>query len=308
MTHVLLLLVCLLAGTALRGSGRLPEGGHTALNAVVINVGLPAFTLAQLGDVHWSRDMLLPVALPWLMFGLGFVVFVTAGRIMRLEPGTTGALMLCGGLANTSFVGLPMIAAFYGSEHLATGMVMDQLGTYLILNTLGVAVALAYGRQARHEPLGQAARRALHVLSSYPPFLALLATVVLLPFGLPPPVSELARSLGSIVVPLALMSVGAQLRLGSASDVARPLALGLAFKLIAAPLALLGGSVALGLHGRSLEVGLFETAMGPQIGASIVALQHGLDRRVITAMVAFGLLLSFLTVPGWRVALGFLFQ
>ena len=48
------------------------------------------------------------------------------------------ALMLAGGLANTSFVGLPMIEAFFGAPSMATGILIDQLGTYLVLSTLGI--------------------------------------------------------------------------------------------------------------------------------------------------------------------------
>ena len=60
--------------------------------------------------------------------------------------------MLVGGLANTSFVGLPMIEAFYGTADLPIGILIDQLGTYLVLSTLGIAVAAYYGGRYRLKP------------------------------------------------------------------------------------------------------------------------------------------------------------
>lgn len=39
--------------------------------------------------------------------------------------------------------------------------------------------------------------------------------------------------------------------------------------------------------------------MGPQIGGSIVALKHGLDRPLVILMVGIGIPLSFATLPFW---------
>lgn len=55
----------------------------------------------------------------------------------------------------------------------------------------------------------------------------------------------------------------------------------------------------LGLGGRVAQVTVFEAAMGPQIGGSIVALKHGLDRPLVILMVGIGIPLSFATAPLW---------
>lgn len=305
MSNLLLLALCLATGVLLRSTGRLPEGGVAALNAVIINVALPALTLTQLQALRPDPALLLPVALPWLMFLLGVAFFHLVGRGLRLSSATSGALMLCGGLANTSFVGLPMILAFYGPENLPVGMLMDQLGTYLVLNTLGLAVATLHmpvpdADTSARRCISRAARR----MATYPPFIAMLAGLCLLPLGLPDWLRDMLHRLGDMVVPLALLSIGAQLRMAGLGGIVRPLIAGLGFKLLLAPLlltVLLAG--VLGQGGRTVQVALFETAMGPQVGASIVALQHGLDARVVTAMVGLGILLSFVTLPGWWVLL-----
>jgi predicted permease len=56
---------------------------------------------------------------------------------------------------------------------------------------------------------------------------------------------------------------------------------------------------ALGLRGPTTQVTLFEAAMGPQIGGSIVAIQYGLDAPLISLMVGVGTVLSFVTLPLW---------
>jgi len=44
---------------------------------------------------------------------------------------------------------------------------------------------------------------------------------------------------------------------------------------------------------------IFEAAMAPMIGASIVAQEHKLDPPLITLMIRIGIPLSFLTLPLW---------
>jgi predicted permease len=83
--------------------------------------------------------------------------------------------------------------------------------------------------------------------------------------------------------------------------------MGLGYKLVVAPLLILVLSAGLiGLRGRTTEVTLFEAAMPPQIGRSIVAIQYGLDARLISLMVGIGTVAAFLTLPAWWRAFEFL--
>ena len=48
-----------------------------------------------------------------------------------------------------------------------------------------------------------------------------------------------------------------------------------------------------------MQVTVFEVAMAPMIGASIVAMENDLDPQLATLLVGIGVPLSFLTVSGW---------
>ncbi|HCJ51694.1 MAG TPA: transporter, partial [Gallionella sp.] len=108
------------------------------------------------------------------------------------------------------------------------------------------------------------------------------------------------KRLGDTLAPLALLSVGLQLRLGHVAEHKRNLALGLGFKLILAPLAIFLLYVPLlGASGQAIQVTLFEAAMPPMITAAIVATEHDLDPPLANLMVAVGLILSFFTLTAW---------
>jgi predicted permease len=54
-----------------------------------------------------------------------------------------------------------------------------------------------------------------------------------------------------------------------------------------------------GAEGQAMQVTVFEAAMPPMIGASIVAMDHELDPPLLTLMIGVGIPLSFLTLPAW---------
>jgi malate permease and related proteins len=100
------------------------------------------------------------------------------------------------------------------------------------------------------------------------------------------------------LIPIALVSVGYQLHLSHVRGKASALAVGLLFKLALGPaLILLLFAGVLGSGGQVLRVTVFEAAMAPMIGVSIVAMDHELDPPLLTLMVGGGIPLSFLTLP-----------
>lgn len=289
-----MLILCFIAGMLLHRSGRMPGNAPAALNSFIIHVSLPALTLLYIHDMKFSLDVGFMAGMAWISFAMAMAFFWLAGRWLKLPRGTVGALMLTGGLGNTSFFGLPMIEAYYGKEGIASGIIVDQLGSFLVLSTLGIMVAGLYssGRPSGGEIL----RR----IAFFPPFVALATALLLLPVDYAPWFTVLLKRLGDTLAPLALLSVGLQLRLGQIAEHGRNLALGLGFKLLLAPLAICLLYVQLlGAHGQAIEVTLFEAAMPPMITASIIASEHELDPPLAALMVAVGLLVSFVTLTGW---------
>ncbi len=294
MNNLILLIFCFIAGVLLHRYKRMPINAPAVLNRFIIHVSLPALTLFYVHDVKISSDVGMMVAMVWIFFALATVFFWLIGRWLKLPKSTVGALILTGGLGNTSYFGLPMIEAYYGHQGLATGIIIDQLGSFLVLSTLGITVAGIYssGRPGVAEMLKRVVQ--------FPPFIALAIALLLIPVDYPTWLTFVLKRLGDTLAPLALVAVGFQLRLGHLRGNGRNLAIGLAFKLVLAPLVLFLLYVPLlGLHGQWIQVTLFEAAMPPMITAAILATEHDLDPPLATLMVAVGLVISFATLTGW---------
>lgn len=294
MQNIALLLLCLASGILLRRFRKVPENAHVGLNGIIINLALPALILSEIHQIDVGWNALYSISVPWALFIVGMTGFFCLSRLLAWPPATTGALILTGCLGNTSFMGLPMIEAFYGKSGLPIGIMIDQLGTYLALGTVGITIAcMCSGGRADLETI---AKRIVTFL----PLIALIFAAALNSVSYPFWISDALTRLGGTVAPLALISIGLQIRLHRLENLKLPLLLGLTYKLIVGPaLLVLVYFGALKWNGLNMRVTMFEAAMGPQIGAAIVATQYGLDAALVTMMVGVGTIMAFATLPAW---------
>lgn len=282
-----LIVACLASGYLLRRAGVLEERAHLGLNAWLVYVAVPSAALYYVPEIAWDLSMLWPVAMPALVWILAWLVL---GRLAVPDRPTRGALLLGCGLGNTSFVGFPLTTAYFGEEGLKVAVVCDQV-TFLLLSTVGVATAIAHGQ-------GQRRRSVLAQLFRFPPFLgflaALLAPTVVSYGDLP----QLWKPLADTLVPLALFSVGAQLEIAP-SSFDRLLACGVAFKLLLAPAVVLGLLCWTGAEGMAARVTVLEAGMASMATTSVLAVQYGLNTRLISLLIGVGVPLSLATSYLW---------
>ncbi|WP_223641912.1 AEC family transporter [Corallococcus sp. EGB] len=288
-----LLGVCLLLGVVARRSGRFPEGTAPAFNAFLLNVSLPALVLRAMHRLEFAPGLLVAAAAPWLLFA-GAVLFMRVlGPRLGLARESVAALILTAGLGNTAFVGLPMATALLGPPAVPVAVVADQLGSFLVLATLATLTA-ARARAQASLSVRTLARKVL----LFTPFQTLVVALLLRPFAFPDWLESVLQRLGDLLTPLALFIVGFQLRLKGIGSRAPALALGLSYKLVLAPLAVLG--VLMFLPGLALVVrqtAVLQVAMAPMVTAAILAAEHDLDPELAVLMVGVGIPLSFFTAP-----------
>lgn len=295
MSAFLLLITCPALGWLFARRGWMPAGTHGVINAWLLRVAFPALVLEQIPRLQWDSTLLFAAATPWIVIlGAATLIPLVGGRL-GWSRASIGALVLTCGLGNTAFIGLPMIQALAGPQALGPALLSDQIGSFLALSTMGVILAGLYAGD-RIEP-----RELLRRLMRFPPFIALaLALLVRLLFGgWPEPVSFVLHRLGDTLTPLALFSVGLVFRFGALRGRAQLVAVGLAWKLVLAPLAAVALALVAGVGGLPMTVGVLQAAQGPMITAGILAQEHRLDPELVTLTVGLGILLSFVTAPLW---------
>ncbi|WP_257454744.1 AEC family transporter [Archangium lipolyticum] len=287
-----LLVASLLLGAFARRSGRFPEQTALVLNAYVLNVALPALVLRAIHRLTIVPELLVAAVTPWLVFGGAWLFFRALGPRLGFAPRTVAALVLTGGLSNTSFVGLPLIEGLMGRDAVRVAVVVDQLGSFLTLAT--VATLFATRAAAKDSRPGVLLGKVL----GFPPFIALVVAFLSQPWDWPGWVDVVLGRLGDMLTPLALFSVGFQLRLSGLRGRVRALVLGLGYKLVLCPLVIALLLLALpGISRLTLEVSVLQAGMAPMVTAAILAADHDLDPDLSALMVGLGIPLSLVTVP-----------
>jgi malate permease and related proteins len=292
MSSILLLIVCLAAGVLVARLARPPAVLAASLNWWVLNVALSALVLHQIPQLRFDAHLWFPIASMWFVFFGAWTLFALAGRALRWSRARIGALTLVAGLGNTAFVGFPLIDALRGQEGLRLALVADQAGTFIMLAVGGTLVAAIYS--GGHVSTGTIARK----LFWFPPFVSLmLGFVVGAVGGWPGALDTVLERIGGTLVPIALFSVGLQLRLVFGRGRLAPIALGLGWKLAAAPAIVALAGVALGVAGMVHTISVLQAAMAPMISAAILAGQNDLEPDLANTVLGAGILLSFVTVP-----------
>ena len=303
MSNLILLFVCLIIGIVLKKSKIIPDNFHTSLNAFVINISLSAFSLYYISKIELNSSVIYPVLVVWIGIFAAILFFAGLGKIFGWKSSLIGALIMCAGFGNTSFVGIPLIQAMYGEEGLKTVMLVDQPG-FVALSTVGILVANFYSGSK------DSLLKHLSKILKFPPFIAFVIALLLNIFSIeiPKDFDEVLMKLGATTVPLALVSVGSQMQWAKIErKEGFHLFIGLLFKLVLLPLLILViYKYIFHQSGDVIDICILEAAMAPMITAAIIASAHDLEPKFCNLMVAVGIPLSILTVGIWHLLLPFL--
>ncbi len=293
MENFVITITFLLIGMALRRIPAFSDETGNVLNLFVIYISLPALVLLKIPELVFSSDLLVPALMPWGMLLLSCLLILILSRLLKWDRATTGCLLLLIPLGNTSFLGIPMVKAFFGDEAVPYALLYDQLGSFLALATYGSLILALYGTGGSKPTIVSVVKKVV----SFPPFITLILALILRNAHYPPIAVNLLNTLASTLVPLVMIAVGYQLTLRLSRKVTTQLCVGLSIKLVAAPVAALFLCKLFGLEGEAVQVSIFEAGMPPMVSAGALAILANLSPALTAALVGIGILLSFVTLP-----------
>jgi predicted permease len=293
MENFVITITFLLIGMAIKRIPTFSDETGNVLNLFVIYISLPALVLLKIPELAFSKNLLVPALMPWVMLLFSFALILILSRLFKWERATTGCLLLMIPLGNTSFLGIPMVKAFFGENAIPYALLYDQLGSFLALATYGSIILALYGTGESKPTVAGVVKKVL----SFPPFIALVLAFIIKSFPYPPIAVSILEILASTLVPLVMIAVGYQLTLRLSREVTSQLCIGLTIKLIAAPVAALFLCKIAGLEGEAVQVSIFEAGMPPMVSAGALAILAKLSPPLTAALVGIGIVLSFVTLP-----------
>lgn len=290
MDKFILILLAICLGYGFRRFKVFPKDSATTLNLFVIYISLPAMILYQIPKLEFNKELLIPSLMPYIAMFISSIVILLLANFFKFSKEIKGCLLLVGVMGNTSFLGIPIINAYYGAKYLPYVIVYDQVGSFLYLATFGTFIVSIYSGNSEVN-----AKMIIKKVFTFPPFIALILAFLLLGRHFPPFILSILETLGATIVPLALVAVGLQLQLKLPSHEVKPLSLALIVKLIISPCIALGAVYLFSWHGTIADVSILEAGMGPMITAGALASMANLAPRLTAAIVGYGIVFGFFT-------------
>jgi predicted permease len=294
MSNFLLILICIAAGIFFRKSGTLPKDAHKGINTWIINLGLPAVSFKYLPHLEFHSELLFLALAPLLTWVFGWIYITIYGaQNKKISKATLGGLKLTALLSNTSFVGFALITAYFSDKEIGIAIICDQI-TFAILSTIGIFVAIKSSQDQQLQ-----ASLLLKKIITFVPLWGFILALILPHFIDLSPLNLLFDKVASTVGPLALFSIGLQLRFGGWMSEVKHIGIALIYKLMVAPLLISIVAICLGLKGIVPKIAIFEMAMPTLVTAGIVADQYNLNPKLSNLVVGVGIALSFITTGIW---------
>jgi predicted permease len=297
MANFILIGLCILAGILFRKSKSLPKDAHKGINAWIIYIALPAVSFKYLPQIIWTKDFLFPALAPICIWMFGWLFITLYSRVRSISKATSGGLKLTSSLSNTSFVGFPLIVAYFSEKELAIAIICDQV-TFILLSTIGIIVAIRSSQNQKLSP-----KVVLKKVLTFPPLIGCVLALTLPHFVNLSALNPLFDKMAGTVGPLALFSIGLQLKFGGWFSELKHISFALLYKLIFAPLMVLLIALVLGLNGIITKITIFEMAMPTLLTSGVVADQYNLNPKLSNLVIGIGILLSFITTGLWWLVL-----
>jgi len=293
MTNFILIAFCICIGILFKKRKLVSPEAHKTINAWIIHIALPAVSFKYLPHLQWSYDLLIPALSPVLIFVMGIIFVQAFATTLKLTRPEKGAMQLSAGLSNTSFVGFPLILAYFSDKEISIAVICDQM-TFILFSVFGIIIAVRSSGFASPN-----AKQVLKKLFTFPPLLGCIIALVIPKETDLSAIEPFFQTLAGTVAPLALFSIGLQLSFEGWRDDLNRIVFLLSYKLFIAPALVLSVLLAFGFQGNVAKIAVFEASMPVLLSLSILTDTYNLNPKGTNLIIGASILFSFFTTWFW---------
>lgn len=186
---------------------RAGNGSRRALE-IALYTAVPLIVFLNLTRADLDADFAYGVVLAWIaVAACAGLAYVVSDRVLGLPAPGTGAVMTCVLVANTGYLGYPLVAATLGFDRIGEAVAYDVAVSMPALLLGGFAVGAAFGTRAG---TGAADRTRAFFARNIPLYAGILALIA--PDALAPEIAvDASRVAVILLLPLGFFVVGATL-------------------------------------------------------------------------------------------------
>ena len=254
----------------------------------VLYVLLPPTTFFNIAAADIDVGTAAGVGLAWIAVAASaLAAWFVATRLLELRRAAVGAVVVCVLIANSGYLGYPVVAVIEGLDALSVAVVFDILVFAPALLIGAFSVGAAFGERAGEGPR----ERTIAFFARNPPLYAAILGL-LAPDALAPDVAvDISRIVIVAILPLGFFAVGVVLAeesehgtFGGVPRLDGPVGLAVGARMVLTPLLLIGLAAP---FIELPETGLLLISMPCGINTLVVAHAYGLDLRIAAAAVAW---------------------
>jgi predicted permease len=274
------------------------ESFRRSINKLVLYIILPALIFNVIYNANPGKEFYyVPIAaLGGIMAAL--IIAIIAFHFIRLPQNTKGALILASAFSNVTYLGLPVLTGVFStiSDNIAVVSVLYEVTTSPVLLSVGVLIAIYYGRKNRPEISGMMKR-----IVKLPPLWALGIVLLVKFFTIPVPVFLLqtSKTLSVTAVGLMIISLGMALRFNKVRHL-KPILLSVVIQLAFIPFVVYYIGKFLHMDQPYFEATVIEAAMPTQLLTLVVADEFNLDTEILAQVIFITTVLSVGSIPLMR--------
>ncbi len=293
---VLVVLAATAAGQVAHAQSRHAAALARATLTLMLYVLVPFVAYVNIAHLHVTAGVGAGLGLAYLeLAAVGTLAWLLGRRVFRLPGPAVGALICVVILANTGYLGLPLVVAVLGASRLPFGIAFDQLVSSPMLFTAGFGVGAAFGTKA-----GEGPRERLRAfVTRNPPLLAVVAGLIVPAAAAPEALVHASHWVVLALLPLGFFVLGVNLAFEHGDGrwplpaLDRVTVAAVALRMIVAPLLLFAFSRATIAIPSAY---LLQAAMPSGINSLLVGHAYGLDLRVISAAIAWSTVAAMIAV------------
>ena len=298
---ILVLGILIILVVLFRKKGVLKEENGILFSRLVTQVTLPALIFSSLANstIEWDYILLFLIMLTSELVLFIFAWFI--GKSLKLPHKQMGSFLLVSIFGSSALLGYAVIIQLFpdNTSALAEGVFISELGVGLPLFTLGVFIAMYYGKENQKVT---AVRDNVLLFFKSPIFIAIVLGVL---WSFSPletkglfitPLFEVIYIIGKANTFLVALTVGVLLNFSTLSNIVRIAFSAIVLKLIVAPLLVYFPANILSLESWQLQVLLLESSMPSAMLSVVLARQYGCDAKLAAQLVFITLVFSLFSV------------
>ena len=258
----------------------------------VVVFALPCLIFDKIYHLNFNFSLILLIFAGFISTSLAGIISVIVGRVFKFSEPTILSMFVLSAFGNTLFVGMPVVSNVFGEEFVGEVIMYDSLAGAIPISIL-VPLILAMNNGEKVTIV-----KNIKTIIYFPPFIGLVLGLALKDFKIPEFVFAPIRMFGDSATPVALFAIGLSLGFNAIKSSYKSTVIVLFMKMILAPAIFILILQCFGAaFDKSTLIAVLESSMPTATIVCVMVMKAKLDSNLAASSVAFGLVLSVITLP-----------